>query len=298
VEETEEVTMRHLVLALLCVVALTANAWAAGDSVGVIERVHALRDAVNKHDAAAAAGLWTLDGSYLDDEGNRFSGRDALQKMFADVFASNPTRAVVELDVEKMRLINKDVATVDGAVKVAGRVANRFSLTLVRTGADWMISSGTETPVAVRSTSTSSNPLAALGWLIGNWHAERNGGAVNMKAEWIANNNFILCKYEVKKGAQPAQIEAQIIGWDPRSGRPISWQYDANGGFGEGLWIKDGDKWAVDMINTGTDGARLTATNVISELNKDSFTWQSVNRRRNGAWIEDTAPIKVDRAAK
>lgn len=261
------------------------------DDGGVRKSVTSLRDAVNSSNADAAAGLWTLDGTYLDEDGVKWAGRDSVRKMFATVFSNNAKPKNVELTVDNVRFITDGVAIADGTVNVNGGPANRYSLTLVKDGINWLISSATETRSVPRQ--GVSQPLKRLSWLVGNWHAERDGGIVDMNAEWIANSNFILCRFDVKKNPQSREVEVQIIGWDPQAQKPISWHFDANGGYGQGLWTKAGDKWTVQVVGTAGDGSTVSATNVISELSKTGFIWQSINRHRNGTWIEDTAQLKV-----
>jgi uncharacterized protein (TIGR02246 family) len=283
--------VRHVVFLLCALCFFAGAAFAQADDTAVVRsRVGALRDAVNKADATAAASLWTLDGTYLDELGVRFLGRDAVKKMFSEVFSVN-----AKPNVDLVRFVTKDVAVLDGTVRAAGRPTNAYSLTMVRSGNDWMISSGTETPIL---SVTSGAPLQQLNWLIGDWRAQGSGGNIDMRAEWVGQHHFILCRYEIGKAGQPKHVEGQVIGWDPRTQKPISWHFNGDGGFGQGFWTRNGNKWAVDMVSTAGDGTMLSATSVISELNKDKFTWQSVNRRRNGVWLEDTTPVTVERATK
>jgi len=294
---------KYLVLSLAALalsagsVSNAATTATSPDHATVRARVNVLRDAVNRRDATAAAALWTLDGTYLDEEGNRFTGRDALQKMFAQVFADNPAQANAQLDIENIRYVRNDVAIVDGTVRAGGNRTNRFSLTLTRSGEEWLISSATETPV-IGGPAANSQPLNSLSWLIGKWHAERDGKRVDMDAEWIADKHFILCHYDVQKNPQSHEIEGQVIGWDPRTDQPISWHFNSDGGFGRGVWQRTGANWAIYMIATAHDGSTFTAVNTLSGLSKDGFTWQSEQRSRDGMLLSDTAPIKVERTSK
>src|SRR5947209_15576383 len=44
--------------------------------------------AFNKGDAKAVASFWTEDGDYVDQLGHQYKGREALEKLYAKVFAS------------------------------------------------------------------------------------------------------------------------------------------------------------------------------------------------------------------
>ena len=50
---------------------------------------HAFEEAFNKADAKAVAALWTIDGDYVDETGQVFAGRDAIEKQYADFFANH-----------------------------------------------------------------------------------------------------------------------------------------------------------------------------------------------------------------
>ena len=39
----------------------------------------------------------------------------------------------------------------------------------------------------------------------------------------------------------------QRIGWDPVAGQFRSWDFDSQGGYSEGLWSRDGDRWIIKM---------------------------------------------------
>jgi uncharacterized protein (TIGR02246 family) len=272
-------------------------AWAAPEDDAVRHVVSALADAVNKRDAGAAANLWTLDGTYIDDAGARFAGRDSLRKMFSEVLASNPSPNVV-LNIDSIRHISPNVAVVDGAVvRVSNKQPlNTFSLTLVKDAAgNWAISSSTETPLVA---TLPSEPLKRLSWLVGNWRAQTELGSVLMEANWLANHNFILLRYEVQQKSGEKVVEGQVIGWDPHRQRYHSWHFNGNGGFGEGVWSKNAAEWSVDVVSTEPDGSTFSATNVISQVTPTSFQWQSLNRHRGSLLVQDTAPLKVQRVSK
>jgi hypothetical protein len=66
-----------------------------------------------------------------------------------------------------------------------------------------------------------------------------------------------------------------------------------DGGFGGGLWTRDGKKWTVDFYGVTPDGKRLTATVIYVRVDANTFTWQSVNQAVDDQPIADTQPIKV-----
>src|SRR5947208_10262820 len=50
---------------------------------------------------------------------------------------------------------------------------------------------------------------------------------------------------------------------DPQARRVRSWIFDAAGGFGEGAWTREGNRWVVKTTSVLQDGKRATATIVL-----------------------------------
>jgi hypothetical protein len=48
----------------------------------------------------------------------------------------------------------------------------------------------------------------------------------------------------------------------------------------------------------GADGGELTATNIYTPQDKDSFTFRSINRTLDGEKLDDIGPVTVTRVDK
>ena len=48
-----------------------------------------------------------------------------------------------------------------------------------------------------------------------------------------------------------------------------TWIFDSEGGFGEGYWTRDGDRWLIKAEGVRQDGQPASATNIITRLGKD-----------------------------
>lgn len=281
--------------------AATTKAASQSPEAAVRARISDLKSAVTTNNAKAASGLWTENGRYVDEDGNLYVGRAALEKMFSSVFGQYG-KPQVEIVVDQIRFPAPSVALVDGTVKrmmapnTPAVPANHYSLVLEQKDGAWWIGSAIETPIT--ATATTSSALSKLDWLVGEWEAKRDGGEVRMKAEWAPSKNFIYCTYRITRAGSPELKETQIIGWDPRWQQPISWHFDSSGGFGSGHWISSGNQWMVTSEATNPMGTNLSSLNVISKDGSDAFTWQAVNRRVNGTLVEDTQPLKVERVTK
>ena len=61
------------------------------------------------------------------------------------------------------------------------------------------------------------------------------------------------------------------------------------------MWIKDGSKWVIEAKGVFRDGSESTAVNIITPIDANSFTWQSVKRTLDGVRLPDTPPVRIVR---
>jgi hypothetical protein len=66
-----------------------------------------------------------------------------------------------------------------------------------------------------------------------------------------------------------------------------SWSFEADGGFGEGVWTNEGDRWIIKTNAILPDGKKLTATNIVTRNGPDAVTWQSKDRTLDGKALPD-----------
>jgi hypothetical protein len=79
----------------------------------------------------------------------------------------------------------------------------------------------------------------------------------------------------------------QRIGWEPLSGKIKSWFFDADGGYSEGVWTRDGDQWTVASAGVHPDGKRASATNIYQRAGNDKFTLESTGAKVDGQTLPD-----------
>jgi hypothetical protein len=135
--------------------------------------------------------------------------------------------------------------------------------------------------------------LKDLEWLIGTWRMDTKDRDVTSTYEWDENKAFIRGKYTVKQGDKVVESGMQIFGKDNADGGIRSWVFQSDGGFGDGLWTRDGQTWTVDFGGVTHDGKNLSASVVYHRVNADTFTWQSVQQTVDGRPIGDSQPIRV-----
>src|SRR4051812_29992062 len=90
--------------------------------------------------------------------------------------------------------------------------------------------------------------------------------------------NFLIRSFTVKRLGKPVMTVTQRIGWDPLARRFRSWEFDSEGGFGEGTWSRDGDRWVVKHTGVRPEGTTASATNILSRQRPDLVHWVSTDR--------------------
>src|SRR5581483_7552935 len=120
------------------------------------------------------------------------------------------------------------------------------------------------------------------------------GTVVSTRYEWTANKSFIRCHFSVTRDGE-TNTGMQMIGKDPSTGALRVWTFEDEGGVGEADVTRDGKKWTFTARGATAEGQVLTATNVMTPLDADSFLWHSVGRALDGEELPDLPPIKVVR---
>jgi uncharacterized protein (TIGR02246 family) len=250
--------------------------------------------AFNAADAKAIGALWATDAEYTDESGQSFHGRRAIEKEYADLFQEH-RGATITVTIESIRLLGPDIAVEKGLAKVksaAGDPATgaRYTVVHARRDGKWIMVVGRDAPYVPGS---NEDCLKDLEWLIGDWTVDAKDRPLRLHFEWMAQRNFIKNTYIVTKDGQATLTGGQIIGWNPKLGRIVSWHFDAQGGFGDDVWIKDGSKWVIEASGVFRNGSESTAVNIVTPIDAKSFTWQSVKRTLDGVSLPNTPPVKI-----
>ncbi len=247
--------------------------------------------AVEKGDARAVAASWTEQGEYLGDDGTTIRGRAAIEAAYTKAFARNKNLKV-EMTVESIRFPSKDSAIEEGYAKSYHRNAeypttSRYSVLHVREGGRWLMAVLREWPDEAVS-------LRDLDWLIGTWEAKNDEAEVRTVYAWDARKNSIRCQITIKGKGRTVHA-LQVILKDPRTGQLRSWMFDDDGGFGDGAWTRDGKRWVISANGVQADGGEVTAANILTPVDRDTFTWQSTERTLDGSELPSIPPTKVTR---
>jgi uncharacterized protein (TIGR02246 family) len=289
-----------MVFALMAIVRLlpTQAQSDAQEDAALTKNAEAFVEAFHKGDANAVAAFWTVDGDYVDQTGRHLKGRQALEESFRSFFTENKGLKL-RINIASIRLLTPDTAMEDGSTEVIppdGAPPSRTSYTNVHIKKDgqWYLASVREVPFAAPS---NYEQLRGLEWTIGNWVEDTDKQEMSRASfAWSPEQNFIMSSHIVAFKDILLGEGTQWIGWDPVTKQIRSWTFESNGGFGEGSWTRDGDRWIVKTNSVLRDGKKLTATNIITRVGTDTITWQSRERILDGKPIPDTKVIKMKRA--
>jgi uncharacterized protein (TIGR02246 family) len=232
----------------------------------------------NKGDSKALAALFTEDAEVVELDGPRYQGRDLIERRFADTFAAAPGIKLA-LEIEGIRFLSPDVAKEEGLSRVTSAQGasevRRFTVLYVRRGGHWLISSvREETDPLVRP----HDRLKELEWMIGQWVDEAPDCVVHLTCQWSEDENFLIRAFTVKLQGKPVMQVTQRIGWDPLARQVRSWEFDSEGGYGEGRWSGGGDRWVVKHTGVRPDGSTASATNIMTRERPDLVRWVSLDR--------------------
>jgi hypothetical protein len=127
-----------------------------------------------------------------------------------------------------------------------------------------------------------TSPLEQLEWMVGRWVDQGDEATITTDCSWTKNHKFLKRSFKVKTGEEVTLEGDQFVGWDPIAGQIRSWTFDSEGGFGEGRWIRDGNRWLVKTSFVLANGDRASALNVYTYVDANTIRWQSIDREIAG----------------
>jgi uncharacterized protein (TIGR02246 family) len=294
-------TVHVAILAIAALVALApsnSRADQAADEAAIRKQDQAYVTAYNNHDAKALAALWSPEAVYMDPlTGESAVGREEIEKMFLTSLADLKD-ARLDLSVESIEFMSPNVAIETGAARMIGPNAEpeetQYSAVFVKRDGQWLLDRVAEH--APREPSPSNyERLKDLEWMIGSWIDQSDDATIQTDCQWTKNKNFMHRSFAVVVGDQVEMAGMQIVGWDPIAKQIRSWVFDSDGGFAEGTWKRQGDKWLIQQTGATANGSTTSATNIIKKVDDDSFTWQSVNRQVDGDVLPNLDEVLVVR---
>jgi uncharacterized protein (TIGR02246 family) len=262
----------------------------ASDQAAILRRTQEFLRAVSRGEARDLAAFWTDQGEYIRGD-LTIRGRENIEKAYAESLKQREP-AEIELQSESVRFLADDTAIQEGTFLVkrpsaAERVRSRFVILYVRVSSQWHIGLLRESP--------EGPSLQDLAWLVGTWSSASDGADVRAVFEWTENRKFLRGNFTMKQDDR-AVSGFQVLALDPATGSIKAWTFGGDGDLGEAVWTRTEKGWSVKTTGVTSEGEPVMATTLITPIDADSFTWQSVDRTVDGEKQPDVGPVKVVRA--
>jgi uncharacterized protein (TIGR02246 family) len=280
--------------------ATLADGKSGADRQAILALLNQVEADFNAGDAKALATCWTENGEFVGAAGARTEGRENIEKQFQEAFAARKDGMKLKFHLNHFHLANEALAMVEAVAEVkpaplAGGTP-LSEMVLVKQNERWLIESAHET---IAHLPPDASHLKQLEWLAGDWSSESSKSGITVRAscDWTTNREFLIRKFKIEGAQALLHGGTEVIGWDPRANHIRSWVFDSDGGFGENVWVRDGNRWLVKYSGTLADGGEVTATHILVNVDAATITVQSKDRVINGIAQPDVPEITLKRQA-
>jgi ketosteroid isomerase-like protein len=268
-----------------------------GSQKTIKERLQNLAEAINHGNLDALSSFWTNDAEYTKPAtGEVIKGKNNI-----DQFLKKSAKEIKQRNLRftfkpgNIDFPDADTAIVQGVTEIIdkGALLQRTArrIVFVKQNGGWYINNVSEIeippppPVFIR--------LKDLEWLIGNWIDKDANVTITYSNRWDKFKSFIIQHFKMDVYGVETLNGTQIIGWDPLEKKIHSWVYDSDGGFGQGIWSRNGDSWQATINYVLSDGKKATATHIYRKINNTSYSYSSIDRKVDGKAIPDVEPVTV-----
>ena len=248
------------------------------DREAILQSARDFTAAFEKGDAKAVAALWTEQGEYESDDGPILRGRTAIEAAFAARFKDRPA-GKMEIKVESIRFPSRDTAIEEGLTRTTASDmlpdSAFYRVLHVRENGKWRMALSREWGAA-------ENRMADLDWLIGSWRGQAKDHEMVISFAREKDRPFIVGEFTATAAGKTESLGNMKIGIDPVSGEFMSWHFDHDGGYGHGLWLREGNNWVADSRGTRGDGTETASVNILTRFGGDELGWRSIDRMVGG----------------
>jgi uncharacterized protein (TIGR02246 family) len=296
--------MKRVLLSLFVLAGAIAN-WSWGqqpgeppaDDAAIRKTVAAYVQAFNKHDAKALADHWSPDAVYLNRiTGEEVVGRAAIGEQFAAAFKEQP-ELKLDVSVESIQFVSPNVAVEHGTAKLLLPKADpdeiEYTAVYVKRDGQWLLDRVTDKAKEVIP--SHYEQLKALEWMVGRWVDRDDNVTIETECNWTKHRNFLTRSFTIAVQGQIDMSGMQIVGWDPAAKTIRSWTFDSDGAFAEATWTRKAERWFIHNKGVLADGRKASMVNVIKPVDKDSFTWQTVERTAGGELLPNINEVVIVR---
>ena len=292
---------KHLLPAIVAAYLATASltfADQAADEATIRANAAKYVESYNRRDSKTMASMWSPEAVYIDDEtGEKAVGHDAIARQLDHEFAGAED-AKLTIHIASIDFLSPNVAVEKGTAEVTygKRPTEKSAYTAVHVKRDskWMLDRVSEIEEPTPPPSNYDH-LKELDWMIGSWIDKDDNATIQTDCEWTKNRNFMTRSFAVAIGDKVHMSGMQIVGWDPIAKQIRSWVFDSNGGYSDGKWKRKGERWIVQQTGTLPDGGKTASTNIFTHVDKDSFTWQAIDRTVDGEVLPNVDEVLIVR---
>jgi uncharacterized protein (TIGR02246 family) len=289
--------MRKIIIVLgfatACMLPLIAKSDEGGtstvqDEQAIRQTVAAYADAFNKGDLDALAAVWAPDAEYITEKGTVTKERAAIANLFKQ-YMSGLKGARMAFKVTSIRPLTADVVMQDGVstlTRADGSMEDgRYTAVWFKKDGKWLLRSVRDLPFEAEDNPGAGSHLKDLTWMIGDWVGEKEG--IRVSVRWALKRAFLFQGYTMKAAEGEVEVQ-QFVGFDPLTGKIKSWTFDSLGGYGEGLWTRDGNSWVIETAGVLPNGQTGTAVNKIRFVDDQHAVFEARNREVGGQPIADS----------
>lgn len=264
----------------------------------VLAAAEVLVKAYDARDAKAFAASFTPAGEYVDEKGAVYHGRQAIEEDFAAFFKANPDSRI-DLHLTAARPIAAGVVAADGLTQFTrapgqAPVLGRCHLVCTKDSGKWLIASLHELDVPDAETAR-HDQVRQLEWLVGDWIDEGSDSHVHFNCRWDEGGNFLIRDFAVHVAGQKTITGTQRIGYDPMTGHLKTWIFDAAGGYADGYFHHEGNRWILHTSGVTADGRMAAGTNIFTPIDTHRMSWAAVDRVVGGEQLADVPKITIVR---
>lgn len=269
----------------------------AADEDAIRATAETFAKAYAARDAKAVAAHFAPDAEYVDEQGNLFEGRQAIEDALTALFAENPDYQL-EVSIDTIRFLSPGVAIEDGTSTLLHAEGgptdySHYTTVHVKTAGKWLAASVREH--APKDRREHRAQLQQLEWLLGDWVDEDDDSIVEFSCQVVDNGNFLARQFTVKIAGQEVMTGTQRIGWDPVSGKLRAWVFDSEGGYAEGTWHRDENSWVLKTSGVTADGQTASGTSIYTFVSEHIMTWQAVDHEVAGVQLPDSEVVTIVR---
>jgi uncharacterized protein (TIGR02246 family) len=271
------------------------------DEKAIRQLGESMAKAYEEGNARAAAAHFTEDAEYVDENGHSCQGQQEIEKCLEEFFSEHAT-CKLEFSIESIRFVAPNLAVEDGTTRIVhtegdGPVNSCYTAVHVKQlDGKWLMASLRDR-APKESRREHAAQLKQLDWLLGDWIDEGDDSVVMFACEAVDGGNYLLRKFTVQIAGQESMTGTQRIGWDPVSGKFRVWLFDSSGGYADGSFRRDGDRWILRMSGVTGEGQSASGTSIYNLINDHTMTWQNVDHEVDGEQLPDSEVITIVRQA-